>query len=627
VEAKVPARTRYERNVLDEDDLAALGIHLSPRPFVAQKRRPPRRLTHEEFFRAAGIRLEPGQLEGVRVAFDGHAPPVNSKLFDFTGPPPAAALDVLVMPAGVRSGKSLIFAATKSVYQALTCDVRGVADREEVLCSFIGPKQSKAQETLRYALGLIERCCPEYLVTKVPEGKAPQEFLFRSPRYGTLIRFAAFGADSAGTNVRGRWHVNAVVEEAAFFGGDGFVKNARDLYDAIRPRLWPRGGKMQVISSPWSQEGLLWDLVVENRGAPRTAVVLHGATDALRDDRTVLEHMARARAEYEKRGQLDLYDREWRAEFLTLGSVRWYDDATVSACGFADPSDIKPGDVIVAGADLGLVRDHAALVVARLRMEPLEVVDPDGSKVVRVVPRYAILHVDEVAPEPGKPLEPTPLCRRFAATMGRFGVTRVMADGYYRQALVEALKTSRINLAPAPKDGTEPHMRARLLMRDKRVDLLSDARLLHQLTLPKKRHAGPGKTTIDLPRTDVAGHCDVVAAFALALFQAYGVTVKAPEPVEGSPEWAAREAKKMKAEFLRSNRSQDSAWLHFKTSLGSTPRPRGNATPTLAPRSTAFATNRRTVKRAAVSLGLSIPESPPRAGAARASTTSRGRST
>lgn len=539
--------------------------------------------THEEFFgdaaRAGGWALEPGQLEGIRTAFDGHAPPRGSKLFAFEGPPPHEALDVLVMPAGVRSGKSLVFGALKSVYQACTVDVRGIAKaREDIVCSFFAPKQSKAVETLAMALGIFETFAPWMIVGKVSSDRAPEEFWVRSP-FGPLLHFCAFGFDAGGLNARGRWHLNSVFEEFAFAHGDGYKFNDSDLYDAVVNRLAPGGrGKLQIISSTWAKSGKLWQLADQNYSQPSSAVVLKGATSSLRSDPDVLGKMAKARAEYERRGELEIWEREWCAVFLGLGSRQVYDEETVKASspwliGRDTDTSLLPGDVVVAGADLAFSGDHAALVVVRVRSlkEPGLVREDDDRGGFRMVPglvqakHYAVLHVEEVAPPRDGVLMPSETLRGFADVMRKYSVRYVMADGHYVASLHESLRGTGISISSTSARPDEVHVNARTLMRDGRVALLRDERLLHQLTLVTRRPAGAGRWTIDIPRGLAAtggagGHGDVAVAFATALMQGHGAVVEAPAPSPGTAEWYAIEAKRDREEFMRSAHRSEDPW-------------------------------------------------------------------
>jgi hypothetical protein len=293
--------------------------------------------------------------------------------------------------------------------------------------------------------------------------------------------------------------------------------------------------------------------------------------------------MARKMREYERRGELDLWWREFGAKFLRLGGTRMYDADTLAQCGRVPRGDLKPGDVVAAGGDLGLVSDHAALVPVRKRGD-----------------RYAPVNVLEMSPAPGEPLKPSVVCGEFVAELVRCGARWVCADGYYRESLREAMRPAKgstaeaalitalkatggpagreiaaqlerpdvhgrervvpgLSLVDAPTDPSRAHMRARELMREGKVDLIDDERLLHQLALVKRKPGRPGHLIIEMPR-GAQGHCDVAAAFALGMFQAWGVEVPAPPPQHGTAEWYAAEAKRDREEFFKGSKRSNSAW-------------------------------------------------------------------
>lgn len=467
-----------------------------------------------------GVTLDVGQREVARVLFDGEAPDPARGLFGFEGRPPREARDVVELIAGVRSGKSRVFGALRALHLALTADTAGVAPGERLICSFVAPREHQARITWRYAQGAA---LAHPALKRLVAQSTAERFVLRSPRSGTPIAFECRAAASAGITLRGEWHLYAYLEEACFFGGEGSAVSDAAIYDALRQRLWPKGGQMGIGSSPWSQEGKAYELWSENFTAPRSAVVAQASTDKLRSDPHTLRLMESARREYEARGELDLWWREWGARFLSLGSVRLYDEDTLKQCGEARFGDVRPGDVVTAGGDLAMVGDHAALAVNRMRH--------DGRRW-----RHAIVDLVERSPAPGRPLKPTEVCGEFVEVMQRYGVRYVMADGHYRESLREALEGTGIVLASAPPDPAEPHVRARTLMREGAVDLLPDQRLRHQLTLLKRRPARGGRLALDVPR-GAHGHCDVAIASALALYQAYGTDVEAPPPTYGTEAW------------------------------------------------------------------------------------------
>lgn len=521
--------------------------------------------SYEEWLeREAGVRLEPGQRELIRVGLDGRAPkavdpdwrsPVLGNpgaIFGFTGAPSEDALKTFVEVIGVRSGKSRIGAALHAVYQADTAPIHPsqVGDGEVVYCSFVGPKQAKAVECMAYALGTI-RANPRLrarIVGRVPEHNKAETFTFLS-QHGAQIEFTAQAAGAGNISARGRYHLNNVLEEYGLFKTGDYAVNDKDIYDGVKTRLWDKSGwrygRQQVIGSPWSEEGHLFDLFDENFAKPVSAVVAQASTDVIRDERNVIAMMRRMADEYRARGEWDVFLREFGARFLPLGSVRIYDDATLKQCGESTRGELKPGDVVVVGVDLGLVHDHAAIVVVRVRNEPTPGAQPgpDGKPVMRR--RYAVIDAEEIAPDAGQPLQPSKICRRFVEVMAKYGAAYAMADQYYRESVREAIdgaldargRPLEITLVDSPRDEIATHMTARLIMGEGKVDLLKgDQTLMHQLGLVKRKPTGARRWALDIPRGKTSGHCDLAEACARALHQAYGVEHLAPPPKAGTPE-------------------------------------------------------------------------------------------
>lgn len=560
----------------------------------AARRAPParRRSGYLEFISNLDIKLEAKQAEVCSVLFDGKAPaPVDGawrspvsrspgRLFGFEGRPPADALGVALIVAGIRSGKTRFCGALRLLHLALTTPIGDdIADGERVVCSFTAPLARQARAGWRYARGLALK---NPGIRKHVVKATAERFVIASPFDPTKeISFECFAASAGGDTLRSCWHLGGYVDEAAFYGGEDNAVNGKEIYDALTGRIY-KGGQLIIGTSPWAEEGFVYELFKANFERPESAIVAQAPTDVLRSNPYVLDLMARKRREYERRGELDLWEREFCAKFLSLGGTRMYDEDTLKQCGRVPRGDLKPGDVVAAGADLGLVSDHAALVPARRRGD-----------------RYAPLNVVEKSPTPGEPLKPSVVCGEFVAELVRCGASRVMADGYYREALREALRPAKgstaeaalifalkatggpagaalaaqleradvpgaertvpgLRLNEAPSDPSIAHTRTRELMKEGKVDLIDDERLLHQLTLVKRKPGRPGRLVIEMPRGS-HGHCDVAAAFALAIYQTHGVEVKAPPPAPGTPEWHALEAKKMKEEALRRGRPK-SAW-------------------------------------------------------------------
>ncbi len=541
------------------------------------------RESYEAYLPRLGVALEDGQRELVRVGLDGRAPkpldpdwtsPVlglGPRIFGFEGAPPLSALRVFGVVGGVRGGKSLIAGAGYAVYSAANAYVPSdhLAEGEHLYCSFIAPVKTKAVETMAYAVGMIlaDEGLRARIVGRVPDSPNCEQMHFRATG-GGLIKFIAIAAGAGNINAAGRYHLCNTTDEYGKLKSGTYKVNDKDIFDGVRNRLWrkagDRFGRMQVLGSPWAKEGHLWELYERNYWTPIECVLAQASTDQLRTDPHVLAEMLELRGIAEKTGTLDVFSRDFGAQFMALGSVRIYDEDTLKRCPRSKRGDVKPGDVIVVGIDLGFSHDHAAIVVWRIRWQ--HVVAP-GETEPRLVKTYAIIDYDEVAPEKGVRPRPSVICRRFAAMMRRYGAEYAMADQHYLLTLQEELdkpgedddgrELPPIECVPAPKDNIEPHMRLASLMADGRVSILQDGRLLHQMTLPQRRPSGAKKWELVMPRKRGQGHADVAQAAAVGAWQADGTEVPEPPPAYGSHDHQRAELKKLKAQLVAQQREKE----------------------------------------------------------------------
>jgi hypothetical protein len=166
-----------------------------------------------------------------------------------------------------------------------------------------------------------------------------------------------------------------------------------------------------------------------------------------------------------------------------------------------------------------------------------------------------VLHVfegTEERPTDDAPLKPSVTVDVFAQKIaGRCG--HLMADGHYRASIEEHLEKYGLFLVPAPTVPSDAYVRARMLMRQKRVKihpLPFRDRFVQQLREVHGRPTAGGRIAIHNPRWASGGHGDIASAFVLAVYQATGEEVAPPPPEEGTREWE-RAAKVARYEHFR----------------------------------------------------------------------------
>lgn len=452
---------------------------------------------------------------------------------------PAAARSVLVAVCGRRGGKTRFLIAVRLVHGMFTRNLKAanIGPGQIPIALVVAPNEELRQESVNYALGALQDS-PLASTLVLPKGAKPgdvvSQFNVRRPD-GFVVGFRAGVATAGGYGGRGRSLTDFAMDESAFFRSNTFKVNDETIYRAAKPGIL-EGGQAIVASTPWAKAGLLYDFWARNMGTPKDAMVAHAPTTLLNDAPWLAKVVA---DEYVR--DPDNAARELGAEFLAMGTLLFFEGdlierARAMPCPIASPADLRPGDVVVAGGDAGFRSDSSAIAIVVRRGDMLHVVD-----------------LVELRPDAGMPLEPGYVVERFAETMRRWGARYLMADGHYRESITEHLKRHQLSYVPAPSTPSEPYVRTRVLLRESRLTLPDEPRLVQQMREVQGKPQSGGGLTITHPRWATGGHGDLCAALVLAVDQAGGVTVKKADPPKGTPEFDAREREERRREVREKN--------------------------------------------------------------------------
>lgn len=465
------------------------------------------------------VTLTAGQSELSRVAFDG-AEPVDRELASclFGETVPVGRRRVVAAVCGRRAGKSYVLVALRLVWGMLVREVPPLPPGIRAVAMIIAPRDSMRMEVFRYALGAV-LSKPELAAMLVDKPRV-DSFTLRRPD-GVGVTFETGVCTAGGTAARGRWFTDFALDECAFFRNDSFKVNDEEIFAAGSSALLP-GGQILIASTPWAETGLLYRFWKER---PDNACVAHAPTLVLNDSEVTRQVVAEA-----EQLNPDSAKREFGAEFMTTGTTVFFDSASIDAALVDEPFEPQPGDVIAAGGDFAFLGDSSALIMVAHRAGMLHVYD--GT---------------EERPPPDGPLLPSKTVAEFAERIkGRCGY--LMADGHHRASIEEHLQEHGLAYAAAPTTPSETHVRARMLMRERKVQihpLPFRDRLVQQLREVQGRPTSGGHIAIHYPRWATGGHGDLVAAYVLALWQVSGDQVQEAPPVLGTQEWVAmhREAR------------------------------------------------------------------------------------
>lgn len=465
---------------------------MTPLPFTA-------------FVALLGVVLTPAQRVLCLVAFDGVEPrglvggerELARTLFGDVEEVAPLVRAVLCAVCGARGGKTYL-ASLRLLHLALTVPLGHMARGEQAFALFVAPDLRLARQGLRYALGAAQSV-PS--IGRLLEDVGADGFTLVRPD-GYRVRFEVLPATRGGSAVRGRNLVGAVLDECAFFRGDDAVVNDVEVYRAIAPRVMP-GGQLLIVSTPWTETGLLFDLFTANHGHPVTALAAHAPTTLLRDDKHTHSMVERERANDPQNAI-----REFDACFVPGAGSQLFDPSAFDACVVDDaPLVISRPDhcSIAAAIDLGLRSDSSALAI-----------------VARKASLFALLTVDELRPSKGCPLKPSEVCAAFAKTLDLYGVRRVVSDAHYVESAREHFGAHGIGVvdAPAGQQGKiDVHMTAKSIIHEGRVLMPPHRRVIEQLKAIRVRPLAGGGLQISSPRR-AGAHGDIASAVVLALHAA-----------------------------------------------------------------------------------------------------------
>ena len=479
-----------------------------------------------------GLVLTPGQAAIARTLFDGEAP--REEWRDLFGgldrAPDAFALRTAVAVLGRGSGKSATLLAARAIHLALRVDLQSISVNSPAsLIAIVAPDQRQSALTLGFVRSYIES---RPILKKLLKAECLRELVRLVRPDGRHVTIEARPAAKGGSAVRGPVLIAVLLEESAFFEGEGYEVNDEEIFRAARPRLIP-DGQIIFASSPWAQSGKLWELFRDNYGKPDSAIVCKGPTLRIRPS----EDTRRA-YEVEVKNDPDNARREYDAEFLSADSERFFPEAVIERCLVPTlelPTPIRHGDRTRFGGDFGFVRDSAALVGF-----------VEGE-------RLSMCVLQEERPRKDLPLVPSEVVAGFAATMRAYGCRLLIADDHYREAIQEHLSNSGVAMASIGNTPAHDYILTRTLMAQGRVAFPPHARLLAQLRKVRATTKPGGVTTIHQPRSKDGGHGDLVSAMVCALSGAsIESTLPAPSPVN-KKEALTLMAKKEQAQRLGLN--------------------------------------------------------------------------
>jgi hypothetical protein len=244
----------------------------------------------------------------------------------------------------------------------------------------------------------------------------------------------------------------------------------------------------------------------------------------------------------------ETFQREYGAIPMRGGVSIFFDSRAIEDSVLKDwtnPRTPRIGEQVTCGADFGFKSDFSALYISHL----LGGMYMPGELVV-------------LKPQKDRPLKPSEVAKAFAETISKHGSQGVMADGHYREAMVEHLAPFRLALLDAPAQPVKAFIRARTLLHQDRIRLPNDKTLLRDLREIQKRPTPNSHIRIILPRRSGGGHSDMVSAFVNSVWQRAGAVVIDRDKLKAARARRDPEAE-MYAKYLRAQRNPDAEYSTY----------------------------------------------------------------
>jgi hypothetical protein len=312
---------------------------------------------------------------------------------------------------------------------------------------------------------------------------------------GKRAIFLCVPKSGGGAAARGMSVIDFAIDESEFLppGEPDTAISDVDLIKAVMPRVI-RSGKLFLISTPWPVPGETNRLFHLNYGHPVSALVGRVPTSIMRHHDPDVE----AQIESERLRDPENARREYDCEEIGVsGSFLPY--ALIDA---AVASTVPTRQMTSGGMDLGFVSDASGLVITE-RQGPIV-------GVVRELLRIA---------SPGQPLVPSAVVGEFAAESVAAGCYVVAADQYYILSAREHASALGVQVCSGPSgqfDREQSLLRVRDIVRNGRARITPA--IAAQLKGVTQQARAGGGLTITLPRRVGAGHCDLVSAYAMAIW-------------------------------------------------------------------------------------------------------------
>jgi hypothetical protein len=311
-------------------------------------------------------------------------------------------------------------------------------------------------------------------------------------------------------SVRGYSIAAALCDEVAFWWSDETDANpAAEVLRAIRPGLGKcPGARLLVATSPWTEEGPVYDAVTKHHGQDASAhvLVLRAPTLTLNPSYDA-QRIAADEAEDPESAAAE-YGGAWRVAGGTLVQPERYDAVVAKDITERAPEPPLGDDYYVAAVDLsgGTGTDSAALSIQHVE---------DDERLDTVVQ----ICVQDLLAEWQPPFDPGAVVAEIAAACSPFAITQVVGDQFSFGFAAHEFRRCGLLYEISERKTNECVLDSLAVINTKRCRLLDDPKLRRQYLNLRRDYASGGRPTI----AETRKHDDLAAVTARGISAALGL--------------------------------------------------------------------------------------------------------
>ena len=400
---------------------------------------------------------------------------------------PTTPFETAALVCGRRSGKTFIL-ALQACYACACKDYSAILRRGELgIVAIVASDRLQAGRIMGYCRGLFEKI--DMLRELVaPGGFQPDSITLTN---GTQIAVVT----NSFRSIRGGTYIAVFMDESAFFYQEGFANPDIEVYAAAEAGVGTIGGSIIVqASSPYAKKGLLYDTFAANFDKGETdTLIWHGTTLELNpsfDERRIAKMMARdpprARAEFYAIFRDDI------AGFILAKTVENATD--FGRVEVAPPPGCRP----VAFVDMSGGRSDSHVLAIGWAESGAHPLAPPIARIA------FIKEVEATLP----PVSPEIVVAGFAAELRRYGVRKVIGDGYAGIWPTDMFKRHGIEYELSALNKSQIYLASLAMFNSERVRVVDNLRFRNQICELERRTGSQGGDKVDHPRNANA-HDDV----------------------------------------------------------------------------------------------------------------------